>query len=118
LIVTGQTSDLYPSRSWIVGLDKFGKLLNSNITTIEQTIKPEFYPNPFQDFIKIKFNEIQNITSLEIIDVQGRKIKNIELNKNHSDMVIDLRDLKGSFFIQIKDDAGKVIHSHKIISQR
>jgi hypothetical protein len=118
LIVTGQTSDLYPSRSWIVGLDKHGKLLNSNIKTIEQTIKPEFYPNPFRDFIKIKFNEIQNLTSIEVIDVQGRKIKEIDINKNQSDMVIDLRDLKGSFFIHIKDDAGKVIHSHKIISQR
>ncbi len=74
----------------------------------------ELYPNPSNGLINIRFNALSTeITSLEIFDMTGQKVKHIDWNIFQNTLKIDT---KGVFFIQFKNQH-QVLGFKKIIIQ-
>jgi hypothetical protein len=94
--------------------------LGSNAVTSMQT--EEFaqpiaiYPNPFESKTNIIFSELQQATSIKLIDAAGKELKGFDLKIiNEKSKVIDMADYaKGLYFLKIEDDQ-KTIMYRKII---
>ena len=64
------------------------------------------YPNPISEEFQIKLNNQQKVTSLKIIDVNGRIVKNI--TPNSSNRMYQLSNLKsGIYFLFLETDKGR-----------
>jgi len=73
------------------------------------------YPNPFSYHTTLKFSEEQKNTTIKIIDVLGRQIK--EINFTGKELILEKGMMeKGMYFVQIAD-AKRNIVSKKIIIQ-
>ncbi len=88
-------------------------LANLNVDSIHSE---EFNvsPNPAKDFIQINFENIENNTSIELIDVVGKKVKTEKLmNKN---TLLDISDLNNGLYI-LNINNGVTIKSTKVIKE-
>ena len=64
------------------------------------------YPNPISEEFQLKLNNQQKVTSLKILDVNGRIIKNI--TPNSSNRLYQLSNLKsGIYFLFLETDKGR-----------
>jgi hypothetical protein len=88
-----------------------------DITATSSEIEIELYPNPASEFINIRVSgEIKGKISLEIYNLQGRRLKVSTLHNNKTD-IIDLKGLdRGIYFVKILSD-NQMISSQKIIRQ-
>lgn len=101
----------------IAGTPQGGLLLFKN-TSIFQSIDPSIvnnnnvyiYPNPFKDNIHIQSNDL--IKKINVIDINGRKILEKDINKYFD--VIDLTTLDNGMYI-IESHTAKSINRTKII---
>ncbi|RLD58237.1 MAG: hypothetical protein DRJ05_08365 [Bacteroidetes bacterium] len=91
----------------------------SNSTDIKLK-KPQnisIYPNPVQDIICFSKKDNQEITSVELIDISGKKIYQ-EGNKNFTRFSLDIGMVpKGIYIIKIYGEDNKLLKSEKIIKQ-
>jgi hypothetical protein len=71
----------------------------SQVSGIGQNPIPaiQLYPNPCVEYIKITSNNPQDVSLCKIYNVDGRLLKNFDLEKGET--VIDLQDLKGGVYI-------------------
>jgi hypothetical protein len=74
----------------------------------------KIYPNPANQEIQIENNSNKNL-SLKIIDINGRSI--IERQLNDIKTVIKLDVQSGVYHVLIKNKAGQIILTQKIIKQ-
>ena len=80
---------------------------SKSLTKIDDLPSVSIYPNPTND--KIYIETTSKIESLKLSDIEGKEIKNIELNVNSSE--IDLSDLiNGVYFLQITIDSNKTLY--------
>ena len=81
-----------------MGVYEFGSTLeNENFTSIQNFI---IYPNPATAIVTVKSDE--NIESLEILSLEGRKIKSAKSS------TIDISNLSnGLYLLQVKTESGK-----------
>jgi len=87
-----------PACDYIVGMD--------NLSMDNRDIS--IYPNPANSMITIEYNRpVQGWMSIEISDLFGKKMKNIETGK--AKLTIDVKDLlNGVYFISIRDKSGMI----------
>lgn len=80
-------------------------------------IELEVYPNPFSNYLNIKFDEINNAsTKIEILDIYGKKIySNFHLIENHV-VTINLSYLPSATYFIIVNYNNKKFNA-KIIKQ-
>ena len=94
-----ETASLYPNinNQKGYGILNFGAIYSSYLSLIQLSKSPfKIYPNPVKNHLHIQSNE--EIIEMELYDVSGRKIKNIQ-HKNR----IDIADLhKGIYLIKVK----------------
>jgi PKD repeat protein len=48
------------------------------------------FPNPASDFIQLKFEQTQNIQTIQVLDMAGRMVKDLEPNAAHQYSVYDI----------------------------
>lgn len=88
-----------------IAMDAFIDKTTLSTTGVKNSNKIKIYPNPSSDFIKIS-NNLKTISSIKIIDVNGRVIHNI--NTNTFSGKIDVSNLsKGIYFIKINNTIHK-----------
>lgn len=97
--------------------DEFGCSITKSITKL---IKPCLYikpiPNPFEDFVTVKYlvDTGENIL-IEVKDLKGKTLHSKPLDKNHGETKLDLRLLsKGIYLITLSVD-GKINQRTKVI---
>ncbi len=86
--------------------------LCTGINSIEYNEDIIIYPNPFTEQTTISFSAEQKSTTIKIMDVTGREIKNLELIiKNEKSTTLDMSGFaKGIYFVQIMDDNKNVVN--------
>ncbi|MFY0599643.1 MAG: T9SS type A sorting domain-containing protein [Cyclobacteriaceae bacterium] len=76
-----------------------------------ETEKISLYPNPANEYINIIGKGVNNISSIEIYNVQGKLVINKQVDSNS----IDISSLnKGVYMVRINDNTGK-IRTEKLI---
>lgn len=88
-----------------------------NQSSIKKNESSLAFPNPFTDYVKIKYSLPAKFQSayVNILDVTGRFIKKKEINNGTDEVLIFNEEIKqGAYFYQIIVD-GKVISGDKII---
>jgi len=82
-------------------------LIKKNPLAIPESMNKKnvvYFPNPANDFLNIQFNKIYPEIGVNIIDTEGRLIKNTIFN-NKKKIMINLQNLsKGSYIINIRTD--------------
>ena len=85
------------------------------ITTLSNTEfnNNEFsiYPNPANDFVAFKFNKsTSNLVDIEVYDIQGKQIINIEKALKSTSLKLDVSGLsKGMYFVKLDDGNLRII---------
>lgn len=118
VVAAGYSENLDEAKTYglIIKLDKNGcidTLCGSMVSTFETALvgKIKVYPNPTSNIINIT-NPIGE--SIEIFDIQGKKVKDVIINK--SQQAIDIQELpKGVYVLKMHE---KTLHvTYKIIKQ-
>ncbi|MFC2119231.1 HYR domain-containing protein, partial [Bacteroidota bacterium] len=90
---------------WVV--DSFGCIgVDSTSITVDECSNISgdvvfIYPNPAKEYLNIVYTEGENIENITIIDNQGRRVWEKEINESY--YVLDVSDFKlGLYFLQVK----------------
>ena len=68
------------------------------------------YPNPAKSFVTLEFETLEENTLLQILDLNGRKVRTLELKAGVETLRIDVSDLpKGVYTIMIGNTTKKLI---------
>ena len=68
------------------------------------------YPNPAKSFVDLEFETLEENTLLQIIDINGRRVRTLELKAGVETLRIDLGDLpKGVYTVMLGNTAKKLI---------
>lgn len=81
---------------------------NSSVLSTESFVFDNFeiYPNPVSSFLIIK--NTKNISSIRVYDVNGRILKNIDLNGFDFDYQLNVQNLKNAvYFLEIQSEKGR-----------
>jgi len=91
-----------------VGIDEF---------TLQDEFSIDFFPIPSDELINIKYGQITSDNSfLTFLDMLGRNIKEIPLQMNHNNLVIDVSKwIPGIYFYCIKTPQQKLLSGKFII---
>ena len=96
--------------------DQFGFMLDDfEVTTSDLSVNENFstkfstYPNPAQNVVTVSNSDNMMLSNVTITDINGRTIKNIQVN-NLSEVELNVSDLTaGVYFINISSDLGKAV---------
>lgn len=99
----------YPNNAWGYGkADAFSTLTNCGFvgtSELEENLNVHLYPNPTSTEFSLLLNEDILDPVVTIIDLIGKKVKEVKLNGKHS--IISVRDLKaGVYFVKIESVKG------------
>lgn len=84
-----------------VGLDESGLVVG-----------PAIYPNPSAGIVNVNFEEIQVSFTVEVLDMQGKRIS-LQEYQNTSDVQVELGEAIGLYFITVQSSTS--IHSYKLM---
>ena len=76
----------------------------------------KIYPSPATDFINIELTENTKVATFELVDLQGRIVKKLQLNQSISRQGI--ADLKsGTYFYTIRNNSGEMLGKGSLVKQ-
>ena len=84
----------------------------SPASSLQEVNAREFalYPNPAKSFVNLEFEALKENTLLQILDLDGRKLRTLEFKAGQETLRIDLGDLpKGVYTIMLGNAARKLI---------
>ncbi len=84
----------------------------SGSSSLQEVNAREFaiYPNPAKSFVTLEFEALQENTLLQILDINGRRVRTLDLKAGIETLRIDLGDLpKGIYTIAIGNTTKKLI---------
>ena len=84
----------------------------SGSSSLQEVNAREFalYPNPAKSFVNLEFEALKGNTLLQILDLNGRRVRTLELKAGVETLRIDLGDLpKGVYTIMLGNAARKLI---------
>ena len=84
----------------------------SGSSSLQEVNAREFalYPNPAKSFVNLEFETLQENTLLQILDINGRKVRTLDLKAGVETLRIDLGDLpKGVYTIMLGNMTKKLI---------
>ena len=68
------------------------------------------YPNPAKSFVTLEFETLQENTLLQILDINGRRVRTLDLKAGVETLRIDVSDLpKGLYTIMLGNITKKLI---------
>jgi len=79
--------------------------------------KVSLFPNPFQRYINIEINKIEEGFNFELQDLEGRKVKKGVINTYVKSSQIDLGELSSSSYILLIKQFNKPVKTFKIQKQ-
>ncbi len=85
----------------------------------EQKIAIDIFPNPFEDYTTIRIGELpgRGKATLNLLNVNGRLLKNYEMSSN-SELQIKGREFpSGIYFYELKNRKGVILGKGKMIKQ-
>jgi len=101
------------------GASKYSDIISIDINNLQDGTLFKFSPNPTQNVITINF--VEKITSnhyLSIYDINGKRLKMIDIESESGSQVIDLNSYpKGVYNITLETNNGKVLQSNRVIKQ-
>ena len=84
----------------------------SPASSLQEVNAREFalYPNPAKSFVTLEFEALQENTLLQILDINGRRVRTLDLKAGSETLRIDLGDLpKGVYTIMLGNTTKKLI---------
>ena len=84
----------------------------SPASSLQEVNAKEFalYPNPAKSFVTLEFETLEENTLLQILDINGRRVRTLDLKAGVETLRIDLGDLpKGVYTIMISNTTKKLI---------
>ena len=84
----------------------------SGSSSLQEVNAREFalYPNPAKSFVTLEFEALQENASLQILDINGRRVRTLDLKAGQETLRIDLGDLpKGVYTIMLGNVTKKLI---------
>ena len=84
----------------------------SGSSSLQEVNAREFalYPNPAKSFVNLEFEALKENTLLQILDLNGRKVRTFDLKAGQETLRIDLGDLpKGIYTIMLGNTTKKLI---------
>ena len=95
----------------IVGKNFVSTGLNDNMDLLKESLM--VFPNPTQDQVMIQFaNRMVQIENIQIFNISGALIKEVNKNEISSDGAVDVNDLQsGFYFIRVLTNNGKQFNS-------
>ena len=84
----------------------------SPASSLQEVNAREFalYPNPAKSFVTLEFEALQENTLLQILDINGRRVRTLDLKAGSETLRIDLGDLpKGVYTIMLGNMTKKLI---------
>ena len=84
----------------------------SGSSSLQEVNASEFamYPNPAKSFVTLEFEALKENTLLQILDLNGRKVRTFDLKAGIETLQIDLGDLpKGVYTIMLGNTTKKLI---------
>lgn len=95
----------------LVQVDNDGKQTNSAVLSVKfsfaEQIALSFYPNPAKNSLTVSLDKIENNdATLELINIEGKKMKTLHVNKQDSNrnITLDIKDYnKGTYLLILKD---------------
>ena len=84
----------------------------SGSSSLQEVNAREFalYPNPAKRFVNLEFEALQENTLLQILDLNGRRVRTLELKAGVETLRIDLGDLpKGVYTVMLGNVTKKLI---------
>ena len=74
------------------------------------TRKFAMYPNPAKSFVTLEFEALQENALLQILDLNGRRVRTLDLKAGIESLRIDVSDLlKGVYTIMLGNVTNKLI---------
>lgn len=88
-------------------------LLSAAALTAQAGLKPELsvFPNPTSEFNSVN-DQRDQVGHIAIYNLVGKKVKEVEYNRNDQVYVADLP--KGMYLVQIQDRTRKVLTTQKV----
>ena len=84
----------------------------SGSSSLQEVNAKEFaiYPNPAKSFVNLEFEALEENTLLQILDINGRRVRTVDLKAGVETLRIDLGDLsKGVYTIMLGNTTKKLI---------
>ena len=84
----------------------------SGSSSLQEVNTREFalYPNPAKSFVNLEFETLEENTLLQILDINGRRVRTLELKAGVETLRIDLGDLpKGVYTVMLGNTTKKLI---------
>ena len=84
----------------------------SGSSSLQEVNASEFaiYPNPAKSFATLEFEALQENTLLQILDINGRRVRTLDLKAGIETLQIDLGDLpKGVYTVMLGNVTKKLI---------
>ena len=84
----------------------------SGSSSLQEVNAREFalYPNPAKSFVTLEFETLEENTLLQILDINGRRVRTLELKAGIETLQIDLGDLpKGIYTVMLGNTTKKLI---------
>ena len=85
--------------------------VNSSLNdVVANAVEVRLYPNPAKSFVTLEFEALKENTLLQILDLNGRKVRTFDLKAGIETLRIDLGDLpKGVYTIMVGNTTKKLI---------
>ena len=85
--------------------------VNSSLNdVVANAVEVRLYPNPAKSFVTLEFEALQENASLQILDINGRRVRTLDLKAGVETLRIDLGDLpKGVYTIMLGNTTKKLI---------
>ena len=84
----------------------------SGSSSLQEVNAKEFalYPNPAKRFVTLEFETLEENTLLQIFDINGRRVRTLDLKAGIETLQIDVSDLpKGIYTVMIGNTTKKLI---------
>ena len=85
--------------------------VNSSLNdVVANAVEVRLYPNPAKSFVTLEFEALKENTLLQILDINGRRVRTLDLKAGQETLRIDLGDLpKGVYTIMVGNATKKLI---------
>lgn len=83
-----------------------------NLTGVSDPVNGgvSIYPIPAKDFLNVKFEAVKNVSSVEIFNVVGQKLKVVNVSSEMKSVAVPVSDLKkGVYFVRVYSNGNDVI---------
>jgi hypothetical protein len=114
------TGQPLPNRPFIVKLSKEGQILQRSQRDLHSTSQLTCYPNPNDGIFHINLRKeqlTQSPLSIEIFDLFGKKVKELNETAHNESIKIDISDLRGSLYLISVYDKDNIYGTIKILKQ-